>query len=58
VDLEERVGVDSVKEYCESCGAKLTQAEIETALDGTGDVFLCASCAAERVELGEELDED
>ena len=30
MDLEEHTGVEQVKEHCESCGAKLTPAEIET----------------------------
>jgi hypothetical protein len=57
VDLEEHTGVEQVKERCESCGAKLTPAEIEVALEGTGDAFLCARCAAERVPLEDEADE-
>ena len=39
MDLEEHVGVEEVKERCESCGAKLTDAEIEAALEGASDVF-------------------
>jgi hypothetical protein len=57
VDLEENTGVEQVKERCESCGAKLTSAEIETALEGASDTFLCANCAAERVPLEDEPDE-
>jgi hypothetical protein len=57
VDLEEHTGVEQVKERCESCGAKLTTAEIEAALEGTSDTFLCARCAAERVPVEEEPDE-
>jgi hypothetical protein len=57
VDLEENSGVEQVKERCESCGAKLTTAEIEAALEGTADTFLCASCAAERVSVEDEADE-
>ena len=53
MDLEEHVGVDEVKERCESCGAALTSAEIEAALEGTADVFLCARCASERVPVEE-----
>jgi hypothetical protein len=49
VDLEENVGVEELKERCESCGARLTRGEIEAALEGAGDSFLCARCAAERV---------
>jgi hypothetical protein len=57
MDLEENVGVDQLKEHCEVCGAKLTAAEVEVALEGPGDAFLCARCAAERVPLEEEVDE-
>jgi hypothetical protein len=57
VDLEEHTGVEQVKERCESCGAKLTTAEIEAALEGTSDTFLCARCAAERVPVEEDADE-
>jgi hypothetical protein len=55
MDLEEHVGVDELKERCESCGVKLTAAEIETALEGTSDVFLCTRCAAERVQVEEDV---
>jgi hypothetical protein len=57
MDLEEHVGVEEVKERCESCGAKLTDAEIEAALEGASDVFLCARCASERVPVEEEAEE-
>jgi hypothetical protein len=57
VDLEEHTGVDQVKEHCESCGAKLTPAEIEAALEGTGDTFLCANCAAERLPVEDDADD-
>lgn len=57
MDLEERVGVEELKERCESCGARLTAAEIEAALDGTGDLFLCSRCAAEQVPEADEPEE-
>ena len=57
MDLEEKVGVEEVKERCESCGARLTSAEITVALEGAGDSFLCASCAAERVPLDDVTEE-
>jgi hypothetical protein len=57
MDLEERVGVDELKERCEACGVKLTPAEIEATLEGAGDAFLCARCAAERVPAEEDVDE-
>jgi hypothetical protein len=54
VDLEENVGVESVKERCESCGARLTADEIQAALEGASDTFLCARCAAEQVPVADE----
>jgi hypothetical protein len=57
MDLEEHTGVEQLKERCESCGAKLTAAEIEAALEGTSDTFLCARCAAERIPVEDEVDE-
>jgi hypothetical protein len=57
MDLEEREGVEQVRERCESCGARLTPAEIQAALDGASDTFLCASCAAEQVPAPDELEE-
>jgi hypothetical protein len=57
MDLEEKVGVEEVKERCESCGARLTSDEIAAALDGAGDSFLCSSCATERVPLDDGSEE-
>ena len=57
MDLEENVGVEEVKERCESCGARLTRAEIQAALEGASDAFLCARCASERVPLEDETEE-
>jgi len=54
VDLEEKDGVEDVKERCESCGAQLTAKEIEAALEGTNDLFLCARCAAEEIAVADE----
>ena len=54
MDLEEHVGVEELKERCESCGARLTAAEIEAALDGASDTFLCARCAAEQLPVADE----
>jgi len=57
MDLEEREGVEPLKERCQSCGATLTPAEIEAALDGATDSFLCARCAAEQVAVAEDPEE-
>ena len=52
MDLEEH-SLPTVKDRCEECGAKLTQAEIDAAAEA-GKPFLCAVHAAEQVELDEE----
>jgi hypothetical protein len=57
MDLEEKVGVEEVKERCEQCGARLTQQEIEAALEGANEAFLCSRCASERVPVEEEPEE-
>ena len=57
MDLEERDGVEQVRERCDSCGARLTPAEIQAALDGDTDMFLCARCAAKQVPAEEELED-
>ena len=55
MDLEEHEGVEPVKERCENCGVKLTAEEIQAALDGASETFLCSRCAAEVVPEPEEL---
>jgi hypothetical protein len=50
--LEEH-SLESVSERCEECGAKLTEREIELALEAGGP-NLCAVHRAEAVELDEE----
>jgi hypothetical protein len=57
MDLEERVGVEELKDRCEVCGAKLTPLEIEAALEGPNDAFLCSRCAAERVPVEPDADD-
>jgi hypothetical protein len=54
VDLEENVGVEAVKERCDSWGARHTADEIQAALEGASDTFLCARCAAEQVAVADE----
>jgi hypothetical protein len=57
MNLEEREGVDPVIERrCAECGAKLTSAEIQAALD-SGGPFLCTVHATEDVPLDEEPDQ-
>jgi hypothetical protein len=54
--LEEREGVEPLSERCQSCGARLTPAELEAALEGPEDTFLCSRCAAEQVPVADEID--
>jgi hypothetical protein len=57
MELEEHEGVDPVIERrCAECGATLTSAEIQAALD-SGSAFLCTVHATERVPLDEEADQ-
>jgi hypothetical protein len=54
MNLEEREGVDPVIERrCAECGAKLTSAEIQAAID-SGAPFLCTVHATEQVPLDDE----
>jgi hypothetical protein len=54
MDLEEKEGVDPVIERrCAECGAKLTEAEIQAALDTRGP-YLCTVHANEQVPLDED----
>ena len=52
MDLEEK-SLDQIGDRCEECGAKLTQAEIEAALESGGPA-LCTVHADEVVPVGEE----
>jgi hypothetical protein len=58
MDLEEREGVEPLSERCQSCGTRLTAAELRAALEGPDDMFLCARCAAEQVPVADEIDAD
>jgi hypothetical protein len=58
MDLEEREGVEPIQQRCQSCGARLTPTELQAALDGESDVFLCTACAAEQVPVADELETD
>lgn len=57
MDLEEQGGVEQLKQRCESCGAELTATEVEAVIEGPGESFLCARCAAEQVPVAEEPEE-
>jgi hypothetical protein len=58
MELEEREGVEPLSERCQSCGTPLTAAELEAALEGEADVFLCSRCAVEQVPVADEADAD
>jgi len=49
MDLEERT-LETVGEHCEECGAKLTEAELKTAMESGGPA-LCTVHAAEATPL-------
>ena len=52
MDLEEK-SLEQIGDRCEECGAKLTQAEIEAALESGGPA-LCTVHADEFVQVGDE----
>jgi hypothetical protein len=55
VELEEHEGVDPVIERrCTECGVRLTDAEIQAALETNGP-FLCTVHANEEVALDEDV---
>ena len=53
MDLEEHSLDPVIERKCAECGAPLTEAEIQAALDGDG-VFLCSVHALEAVPLADE----
>jgi hypothetical protein len=55
VDLEEHSIDPVIQRTCAECGVKLTDQEIQAALDSDGP-FLCSVHAAEEVPLEEEAD--
>jgi hypothetical protein len=55
MDLEEREGVEPLRQTCQSCGTRLTAAELQAALDSESDVFLCSRCAAEQVPVADDF---
>jgi hypothetical protein len=57
VDLEERT-IESLPDRCQNCGATLTDAEKQTALESGATPVLCASCAAEQAPAAEPVEED
>jgi hypothetical protein len=53
MDLEER-SIEELPDRCQGCGARLTDAEKQAALEGETSLVLCTSCAAEQVPIGDE----
>ena len=56
MELEERT-IEQLPDRCQNCGAKLTDAEKQIALEGESSMVLCTTCAAEQVPLSDEPDE-
>jgi hypothetical protein len=54
--LEER-SIEELPERCQSCGAVLTDAEKQVALEGASAMVLCTTCAAEQVLAEDEIEE-
>lgn len=54
MDLEEK-SLEQIGDHCEECGAKLTPAEVETAMESGGPA-LCTVHADEVVPVGDEDD--
>jgi hypothetical protein len=57
VDLEER-SIEHLPDRCQSCGATLTDAEKQAALERGGSPVLCAVCAAEQEPAADDAAED
>ncbi|MGH2887335.1 MAG: hypothetical protein ACRDPA_32340 [Solirubrobacteraceae bacterium] len=55
MDLEEK-SLEQIGDHCEECGAKLTKAEIEAALESGGPA-LCTVHAEEVVSVADQDDE-
>jgi Fe-S-cluster containining protein len=57
MELEDRT-IEQLPDRCQNCGAKLTDAEKETALtDGPpSGLVLCTTCASEVVPIDEDVE--
>jgi hypothetical protein len=53
MDLEER-SIEELPDRCQNCGAPLTDAEKQAALEGETSLVLCTTCAAEQVPLADD----
>ena len=58
MDLEEKSLDPVIERECAECGAKLTDEEIQAALEGASETFLCSRCALEVVPEAGELEPD
>jgi hypothetical protein len=56
MNLEER-SIEELPDRCQNCGARLTDAEKQAALDGDVGLVLCTTCAAEQVPLTDDAEE-
>jgi hypothetical protein len=57
MDLEER-SIEELPDRCQSCGARLTSAEKQAALEGATNLVLCTTCAAEQVPIADDESEE
>ena len=57
VDLEERT-IEQLPDRCQSCGAELTSAEKQAALEAEAEPVLCTTCAAEQAVAGDAESEE
>jgi len=57
MELEER-SIEELPERCENCGAPLSAAERQAALEGAGGPVLCTICAAEAAAIPDEETEE
>ena len=57
MELEERT-IEQLPDRCQNCGATLTDAEKQTALEEGAQLVLCTTCAAEAEPLPEDEAEE
>ena len=57
MELEER-SIEQLPDRCQSCGARLTDAEKQAVLDTGASLALCTTCASEQVPVAEDEAEE
>jgi hypothetical protein len=57
MELEER-SIEQLPDRCQNCGARLTDAEKQVALEGAAALVLCTTCASEQVPVAEDEAEE